>query len=253
MNQNLQELLDRTNLDPTGRYRGAILSAYNGDLFGIVLDERDPTRSVELEVAINGRPGPRIVANVDVEMAMPLAKPLRGRGFVLPVFNGRFALPLLRQARSMSIRIAGTDIAFGSIVVAPPNQKLEACGLEGYCDSSQNGSVRGWIRKLARPDETVDVSIFIEGRFLSRVPASLPRQDIPDADGDASPSGFSVVLPKSLGESGPKLVEVIASESGLQLNRGRLLLDGRSLSFTPTRVRSRIETAAASLAVARQR
>lgn len=233
--QNVLDLLESAPLDPEGRYLGGILSAFNGEIFGIVIDSHDSDRAVDLDILINGKLASQVSANADLRLAMMLSKPLRGHGFAVSVFSSRFALALYRRTRTVTLRIRGTDITLPSCSVAPPNLKLDGFGLEGYCDSSENGMIRGWIRMPARLSQAVDVSIFIDSRFLIRLSASAPRQDLPDGDGNPAPHGFSCAVPKIFSETGHKLIDVVASETGLHLNRGKLVLDGRRVAFDPAR------------------
>ncbi|WP_177176769.1 glycosyltransferase [Faunimonas pinastri] len=229
--RNIGEQMARSRLDPEGRFSGAVLTARKGELLGLIVDEQQPARPVELEVLINNKPVSRIKANADLPTALNLPKALQRHGFVLPVFSSRFPLGLQRRGKSVSFRIAGTDIAFPASLVAPPDRPLQSFGIEGYCDPSQSGVVRGWAWMPKQPDAVVDVSIFIDGRFLARIPADAERLDLRDNGIGSGAYGFSITVPKVLREGPAKTVEVVSSETGLLLKRGWLLLEGNSVQF----------------------
>ena len=151
------------------------------------------------------------------------------------VFSSRFALALYRRTRTVTLRIRGTAIVLPSCSVAPPNLRLDAFGLEGYCDASENGMIRGWIRMPARLSHVVDVSVFVDNRFMIRLAASAPRHDLQDGEGNPAHHGFSCAVPKIFSETGHKLIDVVDSDTGLHLNRGKLVLDGRRVAFDPAR------------------
>ena len=50
--------------------------------------------------------------------------------------------------------------------------------LAGYVDRVSHGEVAGWAGNKARPDETVEISIFVDGYKRAQIVCDLARPDL---------------------------------------------------------------------------
>jgi glycosyltransferase involved in cell wall biosynthesis len=211
------------------RYVGRILGVYKGVAYGWVRNEDRPDETVELELA-NGRGRPRPMrADRNLPTVEPLPGELGRHGFIVPVWHGLKSLQRFRPPRDLAVRIKGTSISVGDISVPADPRRLDQAGYDGYCDVFDT-MLRGWVWQPANPDEPVDVSVFMDGKFLSRVTAANVREDLRAANIGNGAYGFAVALPRLPNDRTPHLIEVVVADSGAYLKRGRLQLVGKTLT-----------------------
>jgi len=210
------------------RYFGSLLGVHEGLAYGWVFNHQQPRDAVEIEVMSAGRILRTIRADEEPVMVMPVPQQLRGRGFALPIWTGWWDR-IGKRTRNLVLRVKGTDVVIASLSVRRDAAELEEAGFDGYCDLIDS-DVRGWVWRPSDPHHTVDVSVFVDGRFLSRTPASALRDDLRAAGIGGGSYSFTVPLPKQLRDGKPRRIDVAVADSGLFLKRGRLLLVGNELS-----------------------
>jgi hypothetical protein len=164
-------------------------------------------------------------------MAMPVPASLRGHGFVLPVWNKWRDRLLKRNEKHVVLRVLGTDIVIAELSVRRNDQDLENAGFDGYCDTVDS-HLRGWVWRPRDPHASVDVSVFVDGGFLTRTTASELRDDVRAAGFGSGAYGFVVPLPKQLRDGTPRQIDVVVADAGTFLKRGRLVLVGETINPT---------------------
>jgi hypothetical protein len=66
----------------------------------------------------------------------------------------------------------------------------------GFGEVTRKGEVAGWAVDASRPDERVEVELYVDGRFVAHGVALLPRPDVVAAGRAADPAcGYRFPLP----------------------------------------------------------
>jgi len=211
------------------RYSGRVLGIYQGVAYGWVRDEEQPDHPVEIEV-INGRRSSQFLrADVDLPTVQPLPPEFKKHGFAAPLWSGWQGLHRFRSAKHLVVRIKDTDIVVGRVAALPNANDLESSGVDGYCDIFE-GKVGGWVWRPEKPEVSVDVSVFVDGKFLARTSAAQYREDLRAANVGSGAYGFAVPLPPRLLDGVARRVDVVVADTGAFLKRGRMRLVGGKLA-----------------------
>jgi hypothetical protein len=207
------------------RYSGRVFGVLHKSVYGWVRNDRRPDEIFEVEAISNGHVFRTVRVDGDVPMALPVPADLRGHGFVLPVFDNWRDRLLKRHEKHAVLRIRNTDIVIGEVSVRRNDRDLEGAGFNGYCDTVDS-HLHGWVWRPGDPDAAVDISVFVDGGFLTRTTASEPRDDVRAAGFGSGAYGFNVPLPEPLRDGTPRQIEIVVAEAGVFLKRGRLMLFG---------------------------
>jgi glycosyltransferase involved in cell wall biosynthesis len=211
------------------KYSGRLLGVHQGVAYGWLRNDERPDEVVEVEALADGKTFLAIRADSDLSTALSLPPSLHKRGFAVPLWGKWRDRLIKRSAKDVLLRVKGTEIPVSSLSVRRNVVELEEAGFDGYCDIVDN-NVRGWVWRPSDPHSSVDVSIFIDGKFLIRAPAVASREDLRAAGIGSGAYGFAVSLPKHLRDGTPRRVDVVIAEAGLFLKRGQLLLVGDELA-----------------------
>jgi glycosyltransferase involved in cell wall biosynthesis len=228
----IERTFDRTHLlsDVAGqRFSGRILAVHKGLAYGWVRNEERPEDPVVVDLVSGRRTVRSVAANMALPTAMPPSPELQRHGFVLPVNGGLPAWPLRQGQKSMVFQVRGSSVRVGDYHAIPFRRSLKQAGYDGYCDFV-DGTVRGWAWAPSDPHVSVDIAVFVDGRFLARVTADAVRDDLRAAGVGSGSYGFAVPFPKALRDGTPRQVDVVLAECGLHLNRGRQRLVGNTLT-----------------------
>ena len=100
--------------------------------------------------------------------------------------------------------------------------------LAGFLDVCTCDGVAGWAARLDRPDEIVDVLVFVDGREVAKVRCDLPRQDLAAAGiyGDGA-HGFSHKFTPPLAANILVSVSVRFALTGVPMTNGEQWVGGR--------------------------
>lgn len=211
------------------RYSSRFLGVYQGVAYGWVKDEEQPDCPIEIEV-INGQRLSQLVrADIDLPTVLPLPSELKNHGFAVPLWRGWQGLHRYRSSKHLALQIKGTDIVLGNVAAAPNANSLERSGFDGYCDVFE-GKIGGWVWRPGKPEASVDVSIFVDTKFLARSSAVQYREDLRAANVGSGAYGFAVPLPPRLLDGVARRVDVVVADTGAFLKRGRLQLIGSRLT-----------------------
>jgi glycosyltransferase involved in cell wall biosynthesis len=211
------------------RYSSRFLGVHQGVAYGWVRDEELPHQPVEIEV-INGHRLCQLVrADINLPSVLPLPPEIRRHGFAMPLWRGWQGLYRYRSARHLVVKIKGTNIVLGRVAAAPNANNLESSGFDGYCDVFE-GKIGGWVWRPDKPEMSVDVSVFIDMKFLVRTSAVQYREDLRAANVGSGSYGFAVPLPPRLHDGVARRVDVVVADTGALLKSGRLQLIGTKLT-----------------------
>lgn len=210
------------------RYSGRVLGVYQGVAYGWVRDDEQPDHPVEIEMINGHRSCQRLRADVDLPTVQPLPPEFKKHGFAAPLWSGWQGLHRFRSAKHFAVRIKGTDIVVGRVAALPNANDLESSGVDGYCDVFE-GKIGGWVWRPEKPELSVDVSVFVDGKFLARTNAAQYREDLRAANVGSGAYGFAMPLPPRLLDGIARRVDVVVADTGAFLKRGRLRLIGGKL------------------------
>jgi glycosyltransferase involved in cell wall biosynthesis len=214
---------------PGKRFSGRLLGIYNGVAYGWVRNEDRPQEPVEIEF-VNGQGGTQLVrAAAELPMVQPLPAEIRQNGFVVPLWLGWRPLHRFRKAKELEVRIKDTDVQLGTLAVQGDPMQLGRAGFEGHCDIT-DATLRGWVWRPSNPERPVDISVFVDDKFLIRITADDLRDDLRAAQIGSGAYGFTVPLPASLRDGSQRRVGVVVSDAGVFLNQGRMRLVGNTLT-----------------------
>jgi hypothetical protein len=211
------------------RYSGRILGVYKGIAFGWARDEEQPNHPVEIEITNVRRRYQLLRADIDLPTVQPLPPEFKKHGFAAPLWRGWQGLHRFRSAKHLTLQVKGTDIVLGRIAAVPNANDLESSGLDGYCDVFE-GKIGGWVWRPEKPETSVDVSIFVNRKFLARTSATQYREDLHAANVGSGAYGFAVPLPPRLLDGVARRVDVVVADTGAFLKKGRLQLIGGKLT-----------------------
>jgi hypothetical protein len=101
----------------------------------------------------------------------------------------------------------------------------------GSLDYADGRSVRGWVVDRARPDEAVEVQLYIDGKFVAAGMANEPRPDVSEKGfaGDERHGFVFNLEPERYGEHQARVYAVHPSRNGA---RRTLQQIGKPLNFT---------------------
>ena len=212
------------------RYIGRVFGIHNGVVHGWVKDLDHPQRVVEIEGIIDGRRSRTVLANITSPAVALSVREARGCAFAFDIWRGPFGFKGDWRTRELTISIKGTDVVLGEFSIPANAAALEESGHEGYCDVVDS-RIRGWVWQPDRPEHSVEVAAFVDGKFLARTIANGVRNDLRTLNIGTGAYGFQIALPRALKDGQAHRIDVVVADNGVFLRRGRLLLTGNELSY----------------------
>lgn len=214
-------------------YHGEVLAVHGEQVYGWLKDESNPGKPVNIGViGENGLPVRSARISADLPLLVTSGRADIGNyGFTIDLRRHGPAALLRRSGERVTLQISGEGITLAEVFVARSRLNVAQAGLDGYCDGSDTGVVRGWVWNPMQPKVNYDIAIFIDGRFFSRVSAVKTRDDlISSGIGDGN-YGFQVPIPKALRNGDPHIVDAVLADYGLLLKRGRLIVRGSLVTY----------------------
>ncbi|WP_266362749.1 putative Ig domain-containing protein [Tellurirhabdus rosea] len=89
---------------------------------------------------------------------------------------------------------------------------------DGHLDIAECGYIQGWAADRSRPNESIQVDVYINGQFVSKVLANQSRPDVGAALGDNGLHGFVYLLPAAYRSAGNYTIEVRYAGSSRHLH-----------------------------------
>ncbi|MFT4097318.1 MAG: glycosyltransferase family 2 protein [Rhodoblastus sp.] len=204
---------------------GRAFAERRGVLYGWLVDEKDPSRELNVELLANGRVVRSRPASEHVAVVGDFPAHLRQRGFAMPVGLHR---NILRPGMpvELSLRVRETGDILADHLLASSIWLRSRSPFQGYVDSSDDGFLRGWVWRPGAPDEKVEVAVFVDGRFLTRVQAAKYRDDLRAVKIGLGYHAFTVKLPRELVAGGPFKLDVVVAETGTPIQASDVVLQG---------------------------
>ncbi len=213
------------------RYNGRVLDVAEGAVIGWIADRENPGTPVTVEVHVNGRRISSVPANMELPSVYQLSELASGHGFRIPLFNPLLSR-LRRSAKAVEIDVftkGGVALARG-LRAYRPKQPIRNSGFEGFLDTITDATLRGWVWMPTQPERHFEVTIYLDGRFYTRVRADVIRTDLSDhgiAGGDYS---FSLRIPERFRGNEQHQVDVFIADTGIRLQGSPLIINRRGHS-----------------------
>jgi hypothetical protein len=202
-----------------------ILFVRDGVVHGWALDRSAPDRALTVEAVADGQVFVQALADRSLDLPARMRGPgADAHGFALQVFSKWLPKVIQRGSRSIDLRIKDGGYLARGLEVFAPGASIDSSPFQGYCDSTDNGAIVGWVWRPADPDQHVDVAVFVDGKFHTRLRAENHRDDLVAHGIGHGDHGFRAPLNYSDLGVGEHTVEVFVAEHGLELKRSSLVL-----------------------------
>lgn len=214
---------------------GRIFALRRGVAYGWVADMNDASRELTIELLANGRVVRSGPANGPVAIVGEFPDQFRHRGFELPVGLRRTIFGSSGPVE-LSFRVKETGDVLAEHVSATSAPDLRRSPYRGYVDNSDDGYLRGWIWRPGAPDEKIEIAVFVDDRFLTRVQAAKFRDDLKAENIGLGYHAFAVKIPAALAKAGSAEIDVVIAEAGIPLYAPGVSMQGRRITMrAPTR------------------
>lgn len=206
-------------------------------------DASDPTRRMRLELFINGQKIETFEAN---KFRQDLADAQIGDGHysfdcaILPgvLVKGENLIALVDHSNGSLLAQKHFTIASDepqSRDPKPEDQRLTSQSTElkrkviGHIDgkNAENEFLRGWAYYPSQPDCSVEIKIFIDGKFISVVDARLDRIDLREKNIGTGHHGFEFIPPLKFCDAKPHKVRIedhdsiVIAEAEIRFSKGK--------------------------------
>jgi phytanoyl-CoA hydroxylase len=101
---------------------------------------------------------------------------------------------------------------------APKPVKPEATELDGHLDRIENGWLFGWAWRVTRPDQPLDIDVYVDGTLEVTASAALYRPDLESARKGNGRHAFEIPLPGQLSDGRPHHVRVCYGGTAIDLH-----------------------------------
>jgi hypothetical protein len=213
-------------------YFGRVLDVAGGAVIGWIVDRADPDRPVTVEARVNGRRVGSAAADLTLPSVHKQPDSARGHGFRIPLFDGLLT-KLVSRAGPVSVDVLTTR----GIVIARdlpayrPAHSLRKSGYEGYLDPVTDATVRGWVWMPGDQARRLDVTVYLDGRFYSRLRADTYRADLADHNIGSGDYAFSLRIPERFRVNDTHQVDVFIADTGIRLRGSPLIISRRGQSL----------------------
>ena len=209
---------------------GQVLAMRRGTIYGWASDEDDRSRKLRVEMLINGEVRKRVVADAALPAVAAVDDYRHGHAFAITVFPPVLAALGGRRLRHVQLRIADSSVIVAEgLSVADSGMRIEKSSYDGYCDPSEGGVLQGWAWRRDRPEEKVDVALFVDGLFLMRISASRYRDDLRQHGIGDGWYGFAVNLPQRFRDGRPHVIDAVIADTGIPLCQSGMIAVGLSI------------------------
>lgn len=225
---------------------GELLAVKDGKIYGWASRAEDLSEVLNIEVEHNGR----VIHSAKADATFPFAAAtpdfIKGHCFVIEL-DARSNWLHLGGDPTATVRVAGSKLVLSKSAAAswPAHPDLHKSGFDGYCDPSDNGLAQGWAWRPSDPGGAVEVALFIDGKFLARVPADKHRDDLLEHGIGNGGHGFAMPVHRSVRNPKGSSIEALIADHGIPLNFSPLIVTGTvvrpsSAEQPPSRVLSLI-------------
>ena len=104
-----------------------------------------------------------------------------------------------------------------TVINKGPRASAEATNYEGFHETADCKSIKGWLWNARRPNESMRLELYDGNSLIATVPADLFRKDLLDAGKGNGAHGFEFVIPPTLKDGRPHQIRAIVADTGIEL------------------------------------
>jgi hypothetical protein len=143
--------------------------------------------------------------------------------------------PILKESGSPEkVEVIDTDtgevLVTGLTVLTRSMARLGENGFEGYVENNPGGLLRGWCWRPSQPEETIRLSVYVDGELWQLVDASTFRRDLQQLGKGTGLYGFSIPVPNAFKDGKAHLVDVQIAGTGVPLDGSPLKVEGNNVT-----------------------
>jgi glycosyltransferase involved in cell wall biosynthesis len=203
---------------------GRVLDVHNGRVFGWVKSLAPDAKPVVVVARVAGRTVARAKASLTLRSSRSKLDQLEHCGFRMPILSRLSALSLFMSPTVVDLMTEDGAMIAAGVTVYPPRASLKHTPFKGFCEPLNADQLTGWVWNPDRPNDTVDVSIYIDNSFALRLVANRHRDDLQRAGVGDGAHGFAFQLP-------PALCDGLAHSINIQVGLTGVRLKGAPLTF----------------------
>lgn len=191
---------------------GAVAFTNNTQISGWAYDPDDESRSISVELYVDGQFVERQVANQS--FAALVHNPQIKNPNHLWIFNVPLALRDGREHRLSVLAIDDESEAKPELSNSPAVFRPQADSLpSGYVDHVSADVIAGWAYDADSGAEPIEVELWVDGQVQGRVLANRARQDLVPVVAPEASHGYSFPAPALIGDGAFHVVRVFAVNS----------------------------------------
>ncbi len=201
-----------------------LLYVRDGAICGWATNYDEPDKILKIEAVNNGKLIAEAIADRKLDLPRHMGFPeIQSRGFLVEPFARR-----TREPQIIDLRIAGTDqYVARNLEIYAPAASIDSSPYQGYCDPTNDGILHGWVWNRERPDERLDVAVFIDDQFAARLHADIFREDLASSSIGTGEHSFRLSLRS---EPRERTIDVVIAQNGLRLRYSPLLLKAKTFT-----------------------
>jgi glycosyltransferase involved in cell wall biosynthesis len=213
------------------RFSGRVLDITNGAVIGWIADRQNQAVPVSIEVRVNGRRVARVAADLELPSVYKLSELALGHGFRVPLFEGLMArLMPANRAASVDVTTADGVVIATALAAHRPGRARTKSAYQGYLDVIGDATIRGWAWMPHDPQRRLEVTVYLDGRFYTRLSADVFRADLAEHGIGGGDYAFSLRIPERFRNSDAHQMDVFIADTGIALKGSPVIINRRGQS-----------------------
>jgi hypothetical protein len=219
--------VDEIAREPDDSLPGRVLDVRRGVAFGW-LRRNGVDQNGVVQAIINGRIVASATASLPLRGSPSAINRLGSCGFRLPLFNPLSPSQLFTRSIDAKLTSSAGVTLHETLVVYRPGTKISKTPFDGYCERIEKNTIYGWAFNKEDPRATVDVTIYVDDRFVGRIHADQLREDLKQRGIGDGRHAFSMPL-HEIADGKDHKIEVQIAMTGIALRKSPLILKAQPL------------------------
>ena len=220
--------------DPTDgrRYAGRVLDIVDGAVVGWIADREELESAVSVVVYVNGRRLGTHLANLQLPSVYRLSDHASKHGFHINLFDSLISRSMLfRRPARVDVKTSDGIVLAQGLQAYRPSAHVKRQPFDGHLDTATSaGTLRGWAWLSGEPARHLEVSIYFDGQFYTRVIADEFRGDLAQHGIGSGDHAFTLQIPERFRSNGNHQVNVFIADTGIPLHGSPLLINAQTQS-----------------------
>jgi hypothetical protein len=206
--------------------QGRLLDVRHGVAFGWLRSSAKDQYGV-VQAFINERHAGSATASLALRGAPSAINRLGSCGFRLPLFNPLSPSRLFNRSIDATLKSSTGFILQDTFRTYSPGVKIYRTPYDGYCERIDKNTVYGWAFSKEDPRAIVDVTVYVDNRFIARIHADQFREDLKQRGIGDGCHAFS--LPLGILDEKNHQIEVQIALTGIALRKSPMVLSAQPL------------------------